>query len=87
MKIYKRESTTAVMSSMKGYNKEIGRLQFRHLPPSNNHEIIGMLSYQTIIAWQCGHDDRGVTIDWFFINRYASTFKNDPQHKKKGVKK
>ena len=72
---------------MKGYKREICCLQLRHFPPSSNHEKTGMLSYQTIIAWQCGHDDRGVAIDWFLINRYASTFKNDPQHKKKGIKK
>lgn len=72
---------------MHGYKNEMGCLQFRHFPYKNNHESTGMLSYHTKMLWQYGQDDRGVTIDWPCIKRYARTFKKDPQQRKRGIKK
>jgi len=72
---------------MNGYKNEIGCLQVRHLPHKNNHESTGTLSCHAIGLLHCGHDDRGVTTDCPRIRRYARTFKNDPQHRKKGIKK
>ena len=52
-----------VKISTQGYSREIGCVHVRHVPFSSNQEMTGILSYQTISDWQCGHDDRGVTID------------------------
>ena len=52
-----------VRISMHGYNGEMGWQQLRHFPPRIIHEATGILSYQIINAWQCGHDDLGVMID------------------------
>jgi hypothetical protein len=62
---YKHESSSVVISSIKGYKIEIGFLQVRHFPCKNIHEMTGMLSYQEMVVWQCGQKDRGVIIDLF----------------------
>jgi len=76
----------AVKISIKGYNNEIFCLQCRHVPRNKIHERTGILSYHAIIFLQCGHKDRKEKKSSIFTKRYAITFKNDPQHKKSGIK-
>jgi len=61
--------------------------QLRHLPLSTAQDTIGMLSYQAIAWPHAGHDDGGKTIFSSLTSLYATTFKNDPQQAKKGIKK
>jgi len=46
---------------------------------------MGILSYQTIIFLHFGQKERGEKKSPL-INLYATTFKNDPQHKNNGAK-
>jgi len=75
----------AVNNSINGYNAETVFLQYRHFVPNKIQESTGILSYHAICFLQCGQKERGVK-KLPLINRYATTFKNDPQHKKNGIK-
>ena len=77
----------AVNSSINGYKKEIELRQARHLPRNTTHEMMGILSYQTIHVLHFGHDERGLMIDCPQMRRYATTFKKEPQQRKNGIKK
>ena len=67
---------------MNGYNIEIDFLQFLHLPRKIIQDKTGILSYQTIILLHLGHTERFFKNGVSVILRTATTFKNDPQHRK-----
>lgn len=62
-------------------------LQERHFPCNKSQDKRGILSYQAIIAWQCVQNDRGLKREMLAMSRYARTLRNDPQQRKKGIKK
>lgn len=76
----------AVTISVKVYNQDIVFLHTLHFPFNLIHEKTGMLSYHLIILLQCMHTERVVKNFLSKVIRYATTFKNDPQHKNISIK-
>jgi len=52
----------AIAPSIKGYLKEIFLPQFLHFPLKKRNESRGILSYQEILALQCGQNERPLAI-------------------------
>lgn len=75
-----------VISSIAGYNQEIGCLQYRQRPRNKIQEIKGIRSYQARVCLQWGQCERGHAILAPRIKRKPRTFKNEPQQAKKGIR-
>lgn len=73
-------NATSEVSSIMGYNDEIGSLQNLHVPESMIQDTIGIRSCQASFVLQCGQQDRFCSKETSAIKRYASMFKNEPQH-------
>jgi hypothetical protein len=57
------------------------------MPRKKSHEKTGIRSYHANCVLHEGQAERVQTISFSKTNRYARTFKNEPQQRKKGIRK
>lgn len=79
--------SSAAKASTKGYEMEMGSLQFAQRPPKNSQPKTGILCQSEILCLQIGQCEAGLIIDISRGILYISTLKKLPKHAPKTANK